>query len=185
MLIEHPGVTFQERVELYKLVVARSDISEALFACRLFMKTIHSMQDEGYLYFQNSIIVAYARPFKRSRPHGSLSQEWPGFTNESFQKAHELILENRDKLVAHSDGELRRVKIVPPGSTSVPDHPPSVGLGVQLNTSKIALDYLSVIENTCFDLGKRLNDKVDSELERMYGKMSLPKDPFDLLETKD
>src|SRR5687767_7278787 len=138
MFVEHPGVTKNERVALYKLIVARSDISEALFATRLFLNTVKDMSDENYVYLQNSIVTAYGRLFKKSRPHGfSLSEpDWPGFSSKNIRDIHDLLIEHRDKLVAHSDGKYRIVQILPPGISIAPDSSPSVGLGVQVSTTK-------------------------------------------------
>ncbi len=181
-MISHPGVSEEERISLYKLAIAHQDIAEALYTTRLFLRTVKSIKDEGFLHLQDNIISAYSRAFKSNRPYGRpLDSTWPGYTNLRYQTLHYQIIAHRDQTVAHSDSMYRRVEIVPPGVTNMPGYPPTKGLGIQVTNSKFEISSFPIIEQMCLDLGERLFHKMYAELERMYGSMELPSHPFDLL----
>ncbi len=180
-MIPHHGVTEEQRIELYKITVAHSDIGEALLTTRMFMKTVKDMKDENYLPLQDSIVVAYARPFKRNKPYGALDEKWSSFAIKEYLEMHNKLIETRDKLVAHSDKEYRNVQIVPDGHTPSPAIPPSKGLAITVHTKKFPIEIFPIIEATCLDVGGRLYQEMFEKLEKYYGSMKLPNSPFDLI----
>ena len=159
----------KDRIELYKLAIARSDITEALYATRMFLRTVKNMQDEGFLSLQDGIVVSYARPFTKNLPYGALDKKWSNFANNSrLQKTHDLLIEQRNKISAHSDQQFCRVEIIPSGVTIIQTLPKNETVALQISTKKFDLRFFPDIEKLCFYLGSRLNEEVESILDRLY-----------------
>ncbi|MBI2039910.1 hypothetical protein HYT18_02460 [Candidatus Microgenomates bacterium] len=174
------NISREDRINLYKLAIARNDITEALFTTRLFLETVKSIRDPNFQPLQDAIVIAYARPFKRNRPYGSLDKRWEKF-DSGIERLHELIIETRDTLVAHSDTLYRKVQIIPKGISNIPGIPTNEDIALIVSTKKIALDMFPRIEILCMDLGSRLNDEINDLLEKLFGNKQLPNEPFDLL----
>jgi len=180
-MIEHHGVPKKDRIHLYKVTIANSDVSSALFTTRLFLKTVKSMKSDGFMPLQDSIVVAYARPFTSNKPYGPLDKKWGLFNISGMQNLHDQIIEYRHKLVAHSDKKYRTVQIIPKGTAKVPVGPSNVETAIQLSTTKFTMDTFTKIEKLCLNLGGRLNQEMFRMIEKLYSNGNLPSFPFDLL----
>lgn len=180
-MIPHYGVTEEQRIELYKIAVAHSDVGEALVAVRLFMNTVKDMQDTNYLPLQDSIVIAYGRAFTRNKPYGKLDKSWSQFNIKEHKEMHDKLLDTRHKLVAHSDIDYRKVQIVPDGYSPSKNIPPSKGLAITVSSKKFSLSAFPVIEAVCLDVGGRLQQEMFDKLDQYYGSIKLPKTSFDLL----
>lgn len=174
-------VSEEDRIKLYKIAIAHNDVTEALFTTRLFMKTVKDIRDPNFQPLQDAIVIAYARPFTRNKPYGPLDKKWEVFSDHGRQRLHELIVDTRNTLIAHSDKLYRKVQIVPDGTSSVPGLSTTKGLGITVGTKKIAMDMFPRIEALCLDLGGRLDTEMFDLLDTLYGDKKLPPEPFDLV----
>jgi hypothetical protein len=170
----------KRKKELYKIVVARSDITAALNACSLFLSRVKDFADDLYIPLVNAIIVCYSRPFSRNKPLGSLPKKWHGFDNSRFQEIHEGLLELRNKTVAHSDLEIRKVSVLPKGAPVRETGLRTESLGVIISNRLLPIEIFPEIRNLCLDLGHRLNLEVKEELELLFGDKDLPPEEFEL-----
>lgn len=170
----------KKKINLYKLIVARSDITAALTACRLFREKVDRLGHELYYPLYCSIIICYGRPFSDNRPLGALPSQWRKFSSPRLQVTHDELIEARNGLIAHSDLKVRKVNIVPEGAklgeTDLQHH----GIGLTIDSYYFPLSRYRDIHDTCFDLGNRLNQAVEDEIEKLYGKMDLPMRAFSL-----
>lgn len=180
--MEDLNISEEDKIKLYKIAIAHNDVTEALFTTRLFIKTVKNIRDPNFQPLQDAIVIAYARPFTGNKPFGPLDKKWSTFDDPGLERLHELLVETRNTLIAHSDKLHRKVQIIPKGVSTVPGLPTTKGLGITVGTKKIALDMFPRIENLCFDLGKRLDKEMFDLLDRMYGDKDLSPEPFDLLE---
>lgn len=180
-MIKHHGISKSDRIKLYKLIVARSDVTAALFSTRLFIKTVKSMSDDGFIPLQESIIVSYSRPFTRNKPYGSLDSKMVSFLDKKFQKLHHMIIDHRNKIVAHSDLKYKKVQIVPPGASKIKGVPTNSTVAVQLSIPKLTINTFRNVEKLCLSVGGKLDKDIDDLLAKTYEKIKLPKKPFDLL----
>lgn len=171
--------TKYEKRNLYKLILARSDITSALFTCRYCQENVKDIRNKIWLPLQEAIIVTYSRPFTDNKPLGSLKKSWGIFPNGKLQSVHKKILEARDKQIAHSDLEQNKVSIVPKGVPAPPDNHISSSVMILISSFKFPLAFFEDVEILCSYIGKRLNIEIDSELERLYGK-STSTEKFDL-----
>ena len=177
---------FREKIiEVYKLLVARSDVTAALDACDLMLKHVKDFLDDYkhglYGPFLNAIIICYARPFTRNKPFGSLGEEWKSFSNAKHQQLHEDLIKYRDTMVAHSDFEIRKVVVYPNGvEMEGLSNYKSIGVSATVSTKALTLEHIKDIRELCFDLGKRINEEVDIRLKELFGDESVPKMPIDL-----
>jgi|SRR3989344_8263988 len=175
-----------ERINLYKLVIARNDITEALLTTELFLKTVSSISSPYFQPLQDAIVIAYARPFTGNAPYGALAKKWSVFSDVAMESTHEMLIHTRMKLVAHSDMTYRRVVIMPKGTSMLPgETQPNEDVVLRVSTKKIALTTFPLIRNLCLDLGSRLDDEVEKITDAFISDENFPKAPFDLLDGVD
>ncbi|WP_312421241.1 hypothetical protein [Anaerospora hongkongensis] len=109
------------KVQLYKLAVARSDIASANSLCKLFIEKRLMHREEANDHYElrdaliSAILVSYSRPFTNNHPHGPLQKKWFKFDNKSFNELHRRIIDYRNKQIAHSDFDIRKVYLCPRG----------------------------------------------------------------------
>ena len=170
----------KKKINLYKLIVARSDITAALTACGLFIEKVDRLGHDLYYPLYCSIIICYGRPFSDNKPLGPLPSQWRKFSSPRLQATHNELIDARNSLIAHSDLKVRKVNIVPEGAkigeTNLQHH----GIGLTIESYYFPLLRYRDIHDTCFDLGNRLNQAVEDEIEKLYGQMYLPKRAFPL-----
>lgn len=174
-------VSEKDRINLYKIAIAHNDISEALFTTRLFINTIKSIKDKGFQPLQDAIVIAYARPFTRNKPYGPLDKQWWQIEDSGLLRLHELILQTRHTLIAHSDKQYRRVQIIPPGTSNIPGIPTNKEIALTVSNKKISMSTFPKIEALCLYVGGRLDKEMFDLLGKFYLGKDLPKEPFDLV----
>jgi hypothetical protein len=178
---KQPQLRSIKKKELYKLLVARSDITASLNTCKLMLEKVDGMEHELYYPFYTAIVVCYSRPFTNNKPHGSLGKKWYTFDNDIFRDTHQTLLNARHELIAHSDLTVKEAFIVPPGIVVGSDNDkPIISESISIKTT---MDYLArpMFEKTynlCIYLGTRINDEIERLLEDIYGNMDLPNAPF-------
>jgi hypothetical protein len=76
--------------------------------------------DERSEPFRVAAIIAYSRPFGKSRGYQQLSARFEQFARDEFTSMHNQIIDLRDKCVAHSDREMNKViRISDEGTTTL------------------------------------------------------------------
>jgi hypothetical protein len=180
---KQPPTRAQQKKDLHKLLIARSDIHAAHSACNLFLKTVKSLSDELYNPLFTAIVVCYARPFTDNKPYGALPKKWSQFEDPKHRELHDDLIKARRELVAHSDVSARKAKITPPGVV--------VGMldGKEFRSAKIGVEttyYLFTIPRildipplTAY-LGQQLGDEIERVLDELYDGMELPNATFPL-----
>lgn len=182
LMPEHPGVTKEERIELYKIAVANSDISEALITTRLFLEEVKDMQNPLYRALQDTIIISYSRPFKRSEPFGELDSRYLDILDRDTKNFHNKIISLRDKVIAHSDWSDRKVQIVPIGNKPTSNSDPNKEVAIQISTKRLPISEFRQIEKLCMLVGGSLDRLMQNKIKNFYGDSSLlPEKPFDLI----
>jgi hypothetical protein len=157
-----------KKKELYQLAIARSDITEAMTTCDLMIQHVKDMGDKLYQPLFHAIVVSYARPFTKNQPHGRLPTEWSKFSDPYFQEAHDKIIKARHQYIAHSDEEIRKVLIFPPGAR-IGETDYKVGdISLTVRTLGFPLSWFPPIRDLCLDLGGRLDKRVNSLLAELY-----------------
>jgi hypothetical protein len=169
-----------KKKELYKLAVARSDITSAMDTCGLMINNVGHLGHDLYEPLFHAIIIAYARPFTRNKPLGPLSKEWPNFSNPDFQETHDELIKARHQFIAHSDEEVRRVEIFPHGSPIQETGLKSGNVGIGVRTIAFPLPRFEHIRALCYDLGYRLNSRIEDLLAELYNGQTLPNKSFQL-----
>ena len=180
----------EKKREIYKLILAQSDIWDACKTCEHFLTVIgpHAAKNSGpyagmnhplYYPLLEAIVISYARPFTQNNGLGQLVKKWGGFTNRRHKEAHEKIIRSRNELVAHSDPFVRKVKIEPPGVRKLGDIQSSE-IGFSIRGYWFTIMEVEVFHDTARDLAARLLEEVEKNLTSLYGGMDLPAKAFDL-----
>jgi hypothetical protein len=169
-----------KKKELYQLAIARSDITGAMATCDLIIQHVKDLGDKLYQPLFQAMVIAYARPFTRNRPHGRLPAEWSKFAEPHFQEAHEALIRARDKYIAHSDEEIRKVLIFPHGSDLLETGFKAGDISLTVRTLGFPLEWFPSIRDLCLDLARRMETRVNSLLTELYAGRKLPAEAFAL-----
>lgn len=158
-----------------------ADINAALKTTQVFIKTVKSMEDPLYYPLLCSIFICYARPFTNNKGLGCLPNKWGKFKKRKFQEGHDVMIRNRNKILAHSDLDFRTVNIIPPG-VKFKDfgHNISPEISFAVSNKFYTLKAFPVIQKICSDLYDRLEIEVIKELDQLYENQNLPKKYFPL-----
>jgi hypothetical protein len=175
-----PGSRSAKKKELYQLAIARSDITEAMTTCDIMVEHVKDMGSKLYQPLFHAIVVSYARPFTGNRPHGRLPAEWSKFPDPYFQEAHDKIIKARNQYIAHSDEEIRKVLIFPPGAPIGETGYRAGDLSLTVRTMGFPLEWFPPIRDLCRDLGGRMDKRVNSLLAELYVGRELPAEAFPL-----
>jgi len=178
---KQPPKRSHQKRNLYRLLIARSDITASLNACDLILKNIKSIKDENLYPLTTSVVVCYARPFTSNKPYGSLPKKWSKFDNPQHKTTHEVLLKARHELFAHSDMNIRKAQIVPPNIPLVfgkQRELKSIGISTQVSTKFFEIDFFKIVKETNLNLGRRVQAEIDNLLIELYGDMQLPNKEF-------
>ena len=181
-----PPKRSQRKKDLYRLLLARSDIGAANTACQLFLRTVSDLKDELYYPLFTAIVVCYARPFTANEPFGALPRKWAKFSDARSQSLHDDLLRARHELVAHSDATVRTAKIIPPDSFVgyLGDEKRELRSGKRIGTETsyylFQIPRIRQIPTITLDLTRRLNAEIDTLVDDLYGGMELPRGKFRL-----
>lgn len=107
------GWAMDKRVKLISLIVSYDDMMHAEIACNILLKNEVKEEDELYQPVLTAAIVAYARPFKKSRKLIALSPEWCSWHNDVQRELHRQMIGLRDTSIAHSDSSMHTVCLLP------------------------------------------------------------------------
>lgn len=176
-----PPKRSQRKKELYKLLIARSDITASLEACKLMLEKVDEIGNKLYYPLYAAIVVCYARPFTENRPYGSLSKRWRKFDSGPMKRTHNKLIQARHQLIAHSDMTTREAMIVPPNvvmGSKDGKNLTSPEIGVLTSMYYFPIDFFKDVYKTTHDLGSRLNTEIDKVVEELYGGMELPNAAF-------
>ncbi|WP_343726643.1 hypothetical protein [Burkholderia seminalis] len=178
-----PPKRSQVKRDLYRLLVARSDLGAANAACKLFLSTVSDLSDPLYQPLFTAIVVCYARPFTHNEPHGALPERWARFEEPAHQQMHNSLLKARHEVVAHSDMAVRKARIVPPGvSTGIMNGRPliSESIGTETAFYLFTIPMIQRIPRLVVSLGERIQAEIDRMIGELYDGMELPNAKFPL-----
>jgi hypothetical protein len=169
-----------ERRQIFKLASAVSDIRAAHQAAQYAAEKVDDMYHALWAPLQDAIVISYVRPFTANKPHGPLPEKWSKFESRLQERIHADLIGLRHRVVAHSDGHVRQVIVVPSGVSYVGGRR-SEGVGFAVTSDKLFPDKFAEITDHCQELGSRLYGELRSELERAFTSPETPRYPFDLI----
>jgi hypothetical protein len=175
-----PDSRSAKKKELYQLAVARSDIKAAMSTCNLIIQHVRELGSDLYSPLFHAIVIAYARPFTKNRPLGRLPEEWSTFSNPQAQELHDELIKSRDQYIAHSDKEVRKVRIFPHGAPLGETGLKSGGVSLTVRTMAFSISWFQDVRSLCLDLGTRLNKRVEDLLTELYAGREMPPKAFEL-----
>ena len=182
-------VRLHKKRNLYRLAVARSDISASLHACDLLLSEINKanpydpydpLRNPLYQPLVEAIVISYSRPFTRNKPYGALPAKWGKMGHVKLQEIHDDLIASRAKAVAHSDFEERKIMITPPGAKIGKTELRTGGLGIIVTKRIFTAVYIRDIKNLCQVLGGAINRVVEDLNKELHGDRLLPNEAFEL-----
>lgn len=178
-----PPARSRQKRDLYRLLIARSDMNASLSACDLILKNVKSIKDENLYPLTASVVVCYSRPFTANKPYGSLPKKWSKFDNPQYQATHKKLLQARHELFAHSDMNVRKAQVVPPNVSLVIDggkELKSPEISTQVSYKLFEIDFFNIVRETNLDIGRRIQAEIDKLIFDLYANMELPNEAFNL-----
>lgn len=175
----------QKVKELHKLAVARFDIIQAQSACEYIIDNITDFGDPLYYPQSVTMIICYARPFTRNNVYGALGEKWSKFPNEPATGMHKQLINARNTVIAHSDGDVRKLQITPKGY-AVPGMKDEKieEYSCQVKTFYIALENLPLARANCQHLVIQMNDEIKELLDDVGPQLDLSDGPLQIDITK-
>ena len=178
---EHAPSRSKQKKELYKLLIARSDVFSAHKTCTLLLNRVKGLGDELYAPLFHAAVISYGRPFVDNKSTGVLSKHWGEFQDSRLKNAHARIIKTRHELVAHSDLLARPIDIIPAGAVVADQLEPSAKLGIKITSYYYPRSHFIDMHDTCVDLISRLTERTDLLLSGLYDNLELPSTPFRLV----
>jgi hypothetical protein len=190
--VTKPGPTRLEmKRELHKLILAHGDIYGAFLTCNHFLSVVppefssqagvHAGLDHPlYWPLMTAIVVSYSRPFTDNNGYGVLKKRWSQFNHPKRREAHHLLLKARNELAAHTDIEIRRLRIVPPGRSRFLKGHELKHVGFAVAGYIFTLAQVEIFGHHSAELAQDLFGEVEILLNKLYVDMELPNAPFDL-----
>jgi hypothetical protein len=171
----------RKKRELYQVALADIDVRAAIAAADDFIALLDRYRFPGDKLpyhlsdaFVAYIAVAYARPFNPGRRSATpaLPPRWGKFEDKNLQTTHDMMLDVRHTMFAHSDPKDREMTIIPAGCSVRGRIAPRTSLMV----SKWILPptVIGELRATCVNLQKRLEKRITTLMEELYGEMDLP-----------
>ena len=164
----------------HKLAVARSDILAARAACRFFVEHVKETNHTIYYPLFVSVVVCYARPFTDNNTLGRLPKKWGMYADPRLQAAHHQLLKARNEVVAHSDGNVKEIKVVPAGVEYPWQTLTSKHHGFMIMNYLLPPESFKTYLDTIYDLMDRLNPEVQRLFDELYVGQQMPADVFPL-----
>lgn len=175
--------------ELRKIILAHSDINAAYDTAIHFLNVVlmgsryqsgskMGMDNPLYQPLLSAIVVSYAKPFIDNDTVGKLRKRWSQFDNPRWAAAHERILKARHELFAHSDADIRQIRIHPAGQLSILRGQKTSGIGYSIRGYNITYNEVKIIADLSLDLATRLHKEVDRLLHDLFDGMELPNREF-------
>lgn len=131
-----------------------------------------------YFHLYSSAVVAYAKSFVQS-DLGPLPKQWRKFEHPWMLDIHQKAIGARHEVIAHNDGQVRKVWIVPPGAASPEIIPaPASGLSFKIETYFVPGGFFSALAQVCDYQIYRLNAAIDVDLEALYSGREIPAKEF-------
>ena len=109
-----------------------------------------------------AIIVLYARPFSQNRGYGPLKGKWRKFNDKELQDIHDTLMNMRDKVIAHSDSDVRKVEV------QLTDTPLGKMISqVSVVSQSLPMEVFPKVLAACRDLGGRLELEALQEMDHL------------------
>jgi hypothetical protein len=165
-----------EEMTLARLILASNDMLTAQLAVQRIVDKVAAPNDPTFNALTCHAVIAYARPFKKSKGYPRLPTAFEQFPHPRLREIHELVIMFRDQCIAHSDKDVNTVELIPnvPPATDRPgeQHPPferHLAKGYHLE-----LTAFPVFKDVCMLQGQRLAKEIAQEKQRLYGTADKP-----------
>lgn len=181
-MTEHTAdeIVREKKRNLYRLAIARSDVAAAMAGCRHLIDVRIEAGHPLYWTLHNGIVISYCRPFTRNKPYGPLPAKYSTFDDPELRELHSELLDLRDKCVAHSDYDRRKVFIVPHGAALFDTGRAAKGLGTAVQNWALPLAKWEDVHSLCMELGSSISVDAETELQMLYSGDLYTPEPFEL-----
>jgi hypothetical protein len=116
-----------------------------------------------------AVLVGYARPFSKNRPYGPLPTRWGEFSNPRATDFHRQVLTVRNTVLAHSDGSVRAVHVIPPG-VKFGALPTVEEIVITVHNRLVPPEWFPHIVDLCRDLLPRMTAEINRLSDDLYGR---------------
>jgi len=158
----------KERSEIYKLIVAKDAISQAMVTAHLFINNEIDKDHLLYRQLHDALVVNYGKAFSSMNPFGTIDKKWSIFTDEMSEIAHKAIINQRNKMVGHRDFIPEGVMIYQKG-VEMPLGEIATSVKNEILHKFIAPDDIKFVAVVSADLITRMTLEISDRMKAVYG----------------
>lgn len=172
--------------QLCRLIMADSDFNNAYRATQYFRQEVKGdMKHPLFLTFQDSIIITYGRPFTSNDFFGPLPSSWSKFSDLVLKQTHDMLMDARDKRVAHNDRDSWHITIQPKGHKLIGEYGRAADTGFEISHFTFSPESFENIEALCLDLQVRVHAEVRRLLDILFPPTDTPGSQVELVPPRD
>lgn len=157
--------------EVYKIQIAIFDITAAQESVKKLLErgcnSAKKINDHYCYALLLSAVVSYARPFSGNRPQGNLDDKYLKGISEKKKKLHEKIVDCRNKVFAHTDGELFEVKYIKQPQVNGLEDSGEITVIINPFYEKLSNENIKSMPDLCCEIIKKLNEE-KSKLMKIF-----------------
>jgi len=162
-------VDIKKRAELYKLIVARDCMNTVAEATQLASSAKIDSNHELFNTIHDCIVTNYGRAFVEMKPFGSISAKYQKFDDKDLSDTHNMLIERRNKHVAHTDYIVDKIVFYPP-NTVRPDGSKSPILQFEVLKNYFSHSaYISILKLAGHQTGL-MQANIEKSITSVYGK---------------
>lgn len=156
------------RAEIYKLIVAKDSVTQALEVALLLINRGIDHNHELYRPLHDALVVNYGKAFSSMNPFGRIDKKWSAFNEKDSQLAHKRIMDQRNKSVGHRDFIPEGVMIYQIGEI-MPGGDVADKVKNEILYKFIAPDDFDFVIKMASDLIDRLSLAISDQMKLLYG----------------
>ena len=158
----------KKRAEIYKLIIAKASIDEAAMTAGLVIGNNIGIHHPLYRPLHAAMVVAYGRAFSEMKPLWKIAPEWSQFEDSEDQRVHNALMNQRNKMVGHSDHIPNRILIHPKGAV-MDDGEILERVQNDIGTNYIPPEDFTYIQRTAGGLVGRMSIAISEQMTELYG----------------
>lgn len=175
----------QKRAEIYKLSIARFSIEEAAEATGLVIANKIDIDHPLYRPLHAAMVVAYGRAFSEMKPLWKIAPEWSRFEDESDQRTHDALMNQRNKMVGHADHIPNRIIVYPEGAV-MENGEIAPRAQTEVLTNYIPPADFVYIQRVASKLVGRMEIEISNRMTKLYGEQGVNlKETLELISEDD
>ena len=153
---------------LYRLLLSRHDIHQAIEACKLAIHRVDPLDDLHYRAVLTEIVTCYARAFAEAKPLGRLPDSWSRYENGRYQWLHDQLIALRNKTLAYTQLPMDPFLLFVAGKQLYELDLLSFDVTVPVERATLDRRHIPDVQAMCNNFSSRLHKAILDERDRLF-----------------